>query len=530
MLTRLTFILVVFVSGIATGQTNRYVVYFKDKVGNGYSIAQPEAFLSQASISRRAKQQISYTDEDLPITQSYVSKVKATGAKTYFTSRWLNCILVVASTSVASAISQLPEVLKVEYVAPGNRLTGGRISSKYNLKTSSSNQAAILQFQQIGVDQMNSSGVNGEGINVAVFDGGFLGVNTTSAFVQANSRIKNTFNFIDNTKSVFIYDGHGTETFSILAAQTTGFSGGITQANYFLFLTEDVSSEYRIEEYNWLFAAELADSLGIDVISSSLGYSTFDDSSMDYKTSDLTGSKAIVSIAAAKALTKGILVVNSAGNEGASTWRYITPPADVPGILAVGAITSQQVLSSFSSVGPTADGRIKPDVVALGSSTSIINSGGSLITGSGTSFSCPLVTCLVTGLRQAYPNAKVQDLYYAVIKSADQANAADNYKGYGLPNFKGAVNYLQQAALDQPIVISPNPVSSALKIFFKETTEEEVDIKLFNIEGQQLSAVGFVLNWQNNPVEFDLSSLAAGVYIVQIKSASQSLTSRLIKL
>jgi serine protease AprX len=529
MLIRLSFFLVLLSSGNAIGQVNRYVVYFKNKAGNQYSVSQPAKFLSTASITRRTRQQIGYTDEDLPVTAAYVSKLKDIGAKVFFTSRWLNCVLVESTPSIATAASQLPEVSKVELVAPGNRLLGGRVATKFDQKVTDVTAPSLVQFQQLGIDDMNSQGYNGEGINIAIFDGGFLGVNTTSAFQAARSKIKYEYNFVVNSKNVYLYDDHGTEVFSILSAQTPDFVGGSLGANYFLFLTEDKPTEYRVEEFNWLFAAERADSLGVDIISSSLGYSTFDDATMNYQISDLTGNNAIVSIAASKALAKGMMVVTSAGNEGNSSWKYITPPADASGILSVGSITSDKSLSGFSSLGPTADGRFKPDVVALGSSTSLINQSGSLVKGSGTSFSCPLVTCLVAGLWQAYPNLKAQEIYNAIVRSADQAYNPDNKKGFGLPNFKAVVNYLKRTALDQAIVISPNPVETSMNVTFKEPKEEEVVMTIFSVLGQPLFTQSTTLNWQKNPMEYDLSNLASGVYIVQIKSLSQSLTSRIIK-
>lgn len=515
---------------IANGQLNRYVVYLKDKASNKYSITQPDKFLSGASISRRAKQKIEYTTEDLPVTEDYIKKVKDTGARVFFASRWLNCVIVEANADVASAITQLSEVLKVEYVAPESRLSGGRVSTTSKKQTMlAATSSSFVQFQQLGIDQMNAAGYNGNGINIAIFDGGFLGVNTTTAFQDARAKVKYEFNFVENSKNVYQYSDHGTKVFSILAGQQADFSGGSLGANYFLFVTEDPPTEYRIEEYNWLIAAERADSLGVDIISSSLGYSTFDDASMNYKISDLNGAKAIVSIAASKALAKGMMVVTSAGNEGNSSWKYITPPADVQGILSVGSVTSERVLSSFSSVGPTADGRIKPDVVALGSAGFLIDQNGLLVRGNGTSFACPLITSLVAGVWQAYPTLKAQDIYNMVVKSADQALNPDNSKGYGLPYFSAIVNYAEQEPFNQSVAIYPNPVKTFMNILFKDSNQEDVTITILDVLGQPISSHYKKLNLQNNPIELDLSALAFGVYIVQIKSASQSLTSRIIK-
>jgi subtilisin family serine protease len=516
----------------ANAQVNRYVVYFKDKAGTPYSIAQPEKYLSAQSLSRRAKQNIVVIEEDLPVKPAYIANVKNAGAKTFFSSRWLNCVLVECTPTIVNALKQLSEISSIEYVAPGSKLKGGRIANASNKLSLSQSQAGLVQYQQLGIDQMNASGFNGSGVNIAIFDGGFSGVNTATAFQTAyQQKIRYTYNFVENSSSVYAFNDHGTEVFSIIGAQSTSFTGGVINANYFLFVTEDVSSEYRVEEYNWLFASERADSLGVDIISSSLGYNLFDDASMNYKVSDLNGSTAIISKAASIALKKGMMVVNPSGNNENDGWNYIIFPADVKGILSVGSITSTRTLSSFSLGGPTADGRIKPDVVALGSAASVINSAGSLTTNKGTSFSCPLVTCLVAGVWQAYPSLSAEGVYNAIIRSADQSFSPDNLKGYGVPNFVAIKNYLESTLIEDQIVVSPNPITNGtMKVIFKEPKEGDINVTVYDLQGRILTTTTMKMIWQNNPLEFDLSMIAAGVYIVQVKTQAASLTTRLVKL
>ncbi len=518
--------------GEASAQTNRYVVYFKDKVGTPYSITQPEKYLSAPSLSRRAKQNILATEDDLPINPAYITKIKTAGAKTFFSSRWLNCLLVECTATIASSLKQLTEVASVEYAAPGSKLKGGRVASSSNKFSSSQSQAALAQYQQLGIDQMNAAGFNGGGFNIAIFDGGFSGVNTAAAFQTTyQQKIRYTYNFVENSSSVYAFNDHGTEVFSILGAQSASYNGGAKDASYFLFVTEDVSSEYRIEEYNWLFAAERADSLGVDIISSSLGYNLFDDASMNYKVSDLTGSTAIISKAASTALKKGMMVVNSSGNKENDGWNYIIFPADVKGVLSVGSITSTRTLSNFSLGGPTADGRIKPDVVALGSSASVVNSFGNLTTKDGTSFSCPLITCLVAGVWQAFPALSAEGVYNAIVRSADQSFNPDNFKGYGVPNFTAIKNYLESTLIEDQIVVSPNPVTNnSMKVIFKEPKDGDITVTIYDLQGRILSTTTMKMIWQNNPLEFDLSMIAAGVYIVQVKTQTVSLTTRLVKI
>ena len=310
-----------------------------------------------------------------------------------------------------------------------------------------------LQLQMIGVDKMQAAGYHGEGVDVAVFDAGFIGVNTLPAFqaLYQESRLKTTFNFVKNISDVYTDYNHGTEVLSIMAGNSSSYLGGIYKANYYLFETEDVSSEYRVEEYNWLFAAERADSLGVDVINSSLGYNQFDDPSMDYTYQDLNGKTAVVSRAAHMAYLRGILVMNSAGNDGDDPWKYIIVPADAEGVIACGAVDDSGIRSSFSSIGPSADGRIKPDVAAVGGGAVIITDSGLVSTDDGTSFSSPLVTCLVAGLRQALSSAPAKEIYQLVINSASQASHPDDLLGYGIPNFtlaNGFVRTLSRSNFD----------------------------------------------------------------------------------
>src|SRR6478609_7267065 len=361
--------LLLIIQTVFQAQVDRYVVYLKDKNGTPFSITSPNQFLSQRSIDRRVRQKIEITAEDLPITPDYRAQLKATGASVFFSSKWLNCILVEATPALVTTITSLPFVSKVELVAPGKKLNAGRVKKFKKVKETSAIPATNTQLSMIGIDSMHLDGFRGEGIYVGVFDSGFDGVNTALPFkpIFDEGRLLYSVDLVANSKNVFQYDSHGTEVFSVIAAYSAGsFIGGAYKANYMLFVTEDVTSEYRIEEYNWLFAAEKADSAGVDVINSSLGYNLFDDSSMDYKVADLNGTTAIVSLAAAKALEKGMVVVCSAGNEGSNSWKYVTPPADVNGVLAIGSVTTARLKSSFSSIGPTADGRIKPDVMALG--------------------------------------------------------------------------------------------------------------------------------------------------------------------
>jgi serine protease AprX len=528
----------VFFASAAQSQVNRYFVYFKDKVGTTYTLSEPAQFLSEKSISRRQKQNISLIEEDLPVNPTYVSQVKNTGAKTFFTSKWFNGVLIETNAATLASINSLPFVSGSELVAPGSKLLGGRVSKIKKVKNSTADQPVNQsQLQQIGIDEMHESGYRGEGISIAIFDSGFTGVNSTSPFADlfTDNRVKQTFNFVTNTTGVYTSDDHGTEVLSIMAAYSPGsYTGGAYKADYFLYLTEDVGSEYRVEEYNWTFAAERADSAGVDVINSSLGYNLFDDQSMDYETSELDGKTAVITKAASRAIEKGMIVVCSAGNEGNNSWKLVTPPADANGILAIGAINSIGSLSSFSSKGPTADGRIKPDVVALGSGTSVIKQSGSLGTVSGTSVASPLVASLAAGVWQEFPLLKSEEVYDAIVTTASLASEPNNLYGYGLPHFRAIENYLKSLSDNESISIFPNPVSgNSFKIKVKEPTDELVHITIYDTRGSRVAESTLKINWQNwldNPFEYDITDLKAGIYFVQVSTGKASATARIAKL
>ncbi|MCE7864251.1 MAG: T9SS C-terminal target domain-containing protein [Bacteroidetes bacterium CHB5] len=526
----------VFLCLIAVGaqaQTNRYFVFFKNKTGTPYSISQPQEFLSAASIARRQSQQIGITETDLPVNPAYVQQLKDMDVATYFTSRWWNGVLIEADAGDLPAISALEFVDHILLLAPGQKFSNGR-KKKVKRKQDTSDQPLLnaTQLLQLGIPTMHADGNRGEGISIAIFDSGFQGVDIAAPFALLNTdnRIKQTFNFVNNNTDVFVADDHGTEVLSVMAAYIeNSYTGGAYMANYFLYLTEDVSSEYRIEEFNWTFAAEKADSAGVQIINSSLGYNEFDDSSMDYTKTQLDGQTAYVTRAARWAIERGIVVVCSAGNEGNNSWQLVTPPADATGILAVGSISAGGTRSSFSSVGPTEDDRIKPEVVALGSGTVVIRASGNVGTTSGTSLASPLVASLAAGVWQAYPEFTAQEIYEALTQSASQATSPDNFLGYGIPNYDAVVNYLREPEPPKSWLVYPNPVvGNAVKIQLDEI-DNPIQITLFDSRGTRVSESTLEINWQNNPFEYDISPLLSGLYYVRVKSGTREATFRIMK-
>lgn len=528
---RLTAVLL-FLAGISWSQQNRYIVSFTSKQGTPFSLQEPARFLSAKALQRRDRNGVAITTADLPVPPIFLSQLRAAGVEVYHTSRWLNAALIQAQPSQLPAIQALPFVAGVRFVAPGRRLTAGRRQAK-DRAGEDTPAATRNQLQMLGITNMLVDGFTGQGVDVAVFDSGFDGVATLSFFqhLYSGSRVKDTYDFVARSNSVYQYDDHGTEVLSIMAGFSPAvFTGGAPGANYFLYVTEDVSSEYRVEEWNWLFAAERADSAGVQVIVASLGYNTFDDSAMNYTTADLNGTTAVVSRAATEAARRGIVVVTSAGNEGnVPGWRLVTPPGDAIGTLAVGSVTSNGIRSSFSSIGPTADGRPKPDLVALGSGTTLIRRNGTISTGSGTSYAAPLVASLAIGLIQKYPDLSLDGLRNAMLQSASQASAPDNLLGFGIPNYLKVIDFFESKKIDDPIEIYPNPVGEVLSIRIQNGLQEDIRVVVTDLAGRvQINQVVKITR-QYDPIEVDLTKLAGGIYFVNVKRTAHSKLIRLVK-
>ncbi|MEO7992191.1 MAG: S8 family serine peptidase [Chryseolinea sp.] len=527
-----------FVSSSSWAAVNRYVVFFKDKAGTVYSISNPLAFLSQRAIDRRTNQSIAITESDFPINQNYIDGVKGTGAETYFKSRWMNALLIQCDASLLTTIEALPYVDHVEFVAPNAKLLiNGREKNNNQSKGSEAGEATDTQLQMIGIDAMHQDGFKGEGMVIAILDDGFPGVDNASPFqsIFSENRIDlaTSKDFVRNTNNVFQYDSHGTETFSVIAAYQAGtFTGGAYKANYQLYVTEDVSTEYRIEEYNWLFAAERADSAGVDIISSSLGYYDFDDASMNYSKSDMDGVTTVVSQAAQHAADRGILIVCSAGNEGGIAWQVITTPADAKDVLAVANVNSMGLRSNSSSIGPSADGRIKPDVAALGSGTSVITPSGALGSASGTSLSAPLIASLAAGIWQRYPSLTNKEIMDAIKKSASLASNPNIYLGYGIPNYQAAVNYIEQQSQENVFDVYPNPILSD-SLFIKPFDPNQVStcrMQLLSTQGQIVYDGDMSFSWLNLVTSVNVSPLSSGVYFLRIFWNNKRFTYKLVKI
>ncbi len=431
-----------------------YAVYFKDKSGTPYSIDKPEEFLTQKAIDRRKKFNIPITKQDLPVSPVYVGKLQDMGFIVKETSKWLNCaIIYVDDTTKLKSIAKLdfvrpkPQPLPKNYKA--KKLKPAKVKEKnYSEPKDIYNYGyAEKQDKMLNINALHSMGYTGEGITMAILDAGFYHVNQLPIFdsLWKNNQILGYYDFVDNDTSVFDHAYHGMMVLSTIAGNLDNYLGTAPKAKFYLFATEDESSEYPIEEYNYVCACEKADSLGVDIIHSSLGYNDFDDKKLSYSYEDMNGNTAISSIGADIAASKGIMVITSAGNEGDNPWKYISAPADADSVLAVGAVTYNEKYAYFSSQGPSSDKRIKPDVMAMGAGVFVSATKGQAIkTASGTSFSGPIIAGSVACLMQAFPNKSNIEIMNAIRRCSSNAKHPNGKLGYGIPDFYKTYLFLKQ--------------------------------------------------------------------------------------
>jgi hypothetical protein len=469
-----------------------YRVYFRDKGDYTIGNFDPADLLSARALARRQKAGIPVPDfRDLPVFQGYLNQITASGFKLHCTSKWMNTALIKTQLpSDINLIRNLPFVSEVKIVK-----TPGSKSSFYDKLYFQIEQADIIPFDRpvtmVNGYLLHNSGYIGKGILIAVLDGGFINADQISSLNNLRNRkgIKTTYDFVENKEFVYSFSTHGTAVLSVLAGKIDGLIEGTAQgADYLLLKTEDVESEFPCEEDFWAAGAEFADSSGADIITSSLGYFNFDNPDLNYKLSDLDGNSAFVTRVADIAASKGILVVNSAGNERSTNWKRIIFPSDGDSVLAAGAVDGNNLISSFSSAGPSADGRIKPDNTTMGVSVPVQTSATTVGRANGTSFSCPVLSGMAACLMQAVPLALNSDIIEALHSSADRYNSPDSLYGYGIPDMVIALTKLQDLYVkvpDEGFIASPNPTTGDIEIIFREAPET-MTVEIISLTGKLL--------------------------------------------
>lgn len=418
------------------GDTLKYRISLKDKAVTDYSLQKPEMYLSKKSIERRKRQGLEIDSTDLPVCKKYVDAIRKKGVHVLVTGKWDNFVTVSCNDSMLIAeIAGLPFVRSTERVWRGVAKRASERDSLINkpLRTDSLYGPAITQIKMSHADRLHEAGFKGQGMTIAVIDAGFHNVDKIEAMKNIN--ILGTRDFVNPEADIYAESSHGMSVLSCMAMnQPNVMIGTAPEASYWLLRSEDEYSENLVEQDYWAAAIEFADSVGVDLVNTSLGYYSFDDPAKNYRYRDLNGHYALMSREAAKAADKGIVVVCSAGNSGSGSWKKITPPGDAENVITVGAVNKYGVLAPFSSVGNTADGRVKPDVVAVGLGSDVMGTDGNLRHANGTSFSSPIMCGMVACLWQACPELTAKEIIELVRRSGDRAVFPDNIYGYGIPD------------------------------------------------------------------------------------------------
>jgi len=499
------------------------LIKFNDKPSADTYFDNPLLMLSQKSLDRRAKYDIELNMQDVPVETAYVTQVEAIGIQPILISKWFNGIFAWCTDAQISQAESLGFVSEVETFVQNKFKTGDGtpLTNKLFVPNESQTENGITDFvygatetqvTQLNLQYLHNLGFTGEGITIAVMDNGFPGVNTESgfAYIRNNGQIKGGYNFIDNNENIYSRGSHGTVVLSTIGGYIENqFVGTAIDADFYLFITENTDHELPDEEVNWIAAAERADSIGVDVINTSLGYSDFDDPKYDYTYEDMDGQTTFITRGAQIAAEKGIMVVNSAGNSGNDSWHYITAPADGVDVFTIGAVRSDNTAAGFSSFGPTADGRIKPDVDALGSNAAVIRPNGQIDFSSGTSFSSPIMAGAMACLIQAYPEVHPAIMRENVRKSAHLYENPTDQLGYGIPDFGEAYNIMMsvQDFEASSVVVYPNPSSGIVNIQSEKPIRQ---LQLISVEGK-------IVRKYNSSNQINIQDLPKGIYVLKIQ-------------
>jgi subtilisin family serine protease len=524
-----------------------YWVKFKDKQNNTYSLSNPLQFLSQQSLNRRSNQGLVPDSSDLPVSPAYVDSITPYITRVVESLKWFN--MVVVEINDTSYINTIKQFSFVDSIAPiitypfkalnqNNNLEGPGTPVNQQIIYPDVHGIAYHQLNMMNGDLLHQMGYQGQGMLIAMMDNGWNGVDTQHAFDSVRPRILDSWNFVDPQETIYndsIADAygtttaHGTQTFGCVAGNIPyQYVGSAPDASFALYHTQDNVVEWVMEEYYWDAAAERADSMGAQILSTQLGYNYFADGIGNHTYADLNGNKTMITMAGNTAASKGMLVFNSAGNEGEYPWYYIDAPADGDSIIAVGAVDSAENVAAFSSRGPNSAGRIKPDLCAQGSMAAVLIWGQPYYN-SGTSFSCPILAGCAACLWQAFPTKTAQQIKDAIMISADHFWTPDNNHGYGIPNFYNA--YLLLATnyngnilrLSDDAAVYPSPFTSQLNVSLYSANEGNRTIELFDMLGRKV--YGQQVYVRANTFEIfslpNLDGLNEGEYFVRIDQQKQ---------
>lgn len=497
-----------------------HFIKFSDKSDVEFYYENPTAMLSEKALERRDKYNISLDFTDIPVDSTYINEVKSLGIEPIGISKWFNGFFAWLLEEEIQELENLSFIANIfSFVNHPNATGKPQKIKKFEIENSTLKTTfntnftyTNTQIEQLNLQVLFEEGFTGEGITIAVIDNGFYGVNTDEgfAYIRDNNQIKGGYNFVNNNEDIYTEGTHGTMVLSTIGGYLEEeFIGTAIDADFYLFTTENNAYEMPDEEVNWIMAAEKADSLGVDIINTSLGYYEFDDPRYDYTYQDMDGETTYISRAAQMASEKGILAVISAGNAGNQDWHYISAPSDAAGVFSIGAVDFENNPASFTSFGPTADGRIKPDVSALGVQAAVLVD-NAINFANGTSFSSPIMAGAMACLLQAFPEKPLEELKQKVRKSADLFENPTDQLGHGIPDFSKIYDDL--LSVDSPILfpeikVYPNPTADFL---YLQTEENIKNIQLFSFEGK-------IIKNYTSTTSLDLKNLPTGKYILKIQ-------------
>jgi len=525
----------------------KFWIKLTDKAGTPYSISTPTAFLTQKAVQRRINQGIAIDVTDLPVNPAYISQIAGvSNVNLLYASKWLNAVAISINSSSPSVITTATNAIStfsfVQSSEPVNRFqvvydNEMDVFSPSELnKTTSANSPsyygpAYWQTKQINADCIHGYGYRGQGMVIAVLDAGFRNVDVLAAFdsLRARNGILGTRDFVSGGNSVYEDHSHGTNVLSCMAALLPGtMVGTAPRADYWLFRTEDVATETPSEEYNWIRGAEFADSVGADMLTTSLGYTTFDNINFNHTYSGLNGKTYPMSIVSTMAVRKGMFVLNSAGNDGNNSWTFVGVPADADSICSVGAIDTNGVYASFSSKGPTVDGRIKPDLVARGHRAYVATQSGGYAFGNGTSFSCPVLAGGIACFWQRHSHLTAYQVLDTLRKTASNNANPNNNIGWGIPNMCALPVGIQMYSANQPYIdVYPNPFSSNVNLTIPNGIGTEFKILVMDVAGKIVYSN--TLKNESGTLPLNLEKLERGIYFIHLQSAQFKQTQKLIK-
>lgn len=512
-------------------QERHYRLWFSDKGQSDYSLDRPDEFLSARTVAQREKWGIAIDSTDLPIPTARLQQLSQLGSRILAVSKWLNTATVaLADTSPLQAIERLPFVARYDYLGSPVQ-SGSTVKPRQKQVEGTADTAygdAAWQIALHNGNLLHQAGFTGEGMTIAVIDGGFLNADRNPRFDP--DRIAGYHDFIDEEMDFRNGNTHGSAVLStMLTNDTAVFIGTAPRASYWLLRSEDTATEYPTEEDYWATALEYADSLGADVVTSSLGYTRFDDPRFDHSWPELDGRTTYISQAAARGVQKGMLIVVSAGNEGGNNWQKITVPGDVDGLLTVGAVTTEKARAYFSGAGPTADGRVKPDVVALGAAAATIDPDGNLLLKDGTSFAAPIIAGLTACLRQALPHLTAREIIELIRQNSSQYLAPDSLLGYGIPDFYAA--YRQGSGIETPrmdntpLQLSYRQGNPVVTVGSLPPDEREIALSIYTLEGAMLAEYRLP-----EGAELELHELSKGIYLLSARSRQHCWTQKIQRL